>query len=175
MSDNFGFIHDRLDIKILILYILRRLRDPAQFGTLTELTMCDGGVSYFDFSECLAELVKTGHVSLEDGGYVITEKGERNGSVTEVNLPYSVRCKADESTTALRAAIVRDALIETSHSRIPDSESGWETSLSIADGVGEIISMKIFAASEKHAIALEKGFRKNAEKAYAALLEILIG
>ena len=39
-----GFIHDKLDIKLLVLYILDRAAAPIDFATLTDLSMCDGGV-----------------------------------------------------------------------------------------------------------------------------------
>ena len=63
------------------------------FDTLLDLTLCDDAVDYFDFSECLADLVKTEHLTLdeESGLYAITEKGRRNSEICETSLPYSVR------------------------------------------------------------------------------------
>ena len=87
-----GFIHDKLEIKFLILYITARVIEPIPFDTVWDLAMCDEGVDYFDFSECLADLVKTGHLTLsEDGLYAITDKGLRNSRICESSLPYSVR------------------------------------------------------------------------------------
>ena len=56
----YGFIHDKLDIKFLILYLMARVVAPIDFPTLTDLTMCDGGVDYFEFAEAVNELVETG-------------------------------------------------------------------------------------------------------------------
>ena len=50
----FGFISGKLEIKFLILYIASRVVEPVPFETLQEVAMCDGGVDYFGFSECLA-------------------------------------------------------------------------------------------------------------------------
>ena len=60
-----GFIHDKLDIKFLILYLMARVASPVDFATLADLTFCDDGVESFDFAASVAELVETGHLQLE--------------------------------------------------------------------------------------------------------------
>ena len=87
-----GFIHDKLEIKFLILYITARVIEPIPFDTVWDLAMCDEGVDYFDFAECLSDLVRTEHLTLSaDGLYAITDKGLRNSRICESSLPYSVR------------------------------------------------------------------------------------
>ena len=49
--NGFGFISDKLEIKFLILYIAARVVGPVPFEVLQDLSMCDGGVDYFRFSE----------------------------------------------------------------------------------------------------------------------------
>ena len=93
-----GFIHDKLEIKFLILYIAARVIEPVPFDTLLDLTLCDDAIDYFDFSECLADLVKTGHLTLDElsGLYAITDKGRRTSEICETSLPYSVRLRCDK-------------------------------------------------------------------------------
>ena len=77
-----GFITDKLEIKFLILYIMARIIEPIPFSTVQDLTMCDDGVDYFDFSECLNDLIKTEHLTLSaEGMYALTEKGLRNSRI----------------------------------------------------------------------------------------------
>lgn len=63
-----GFIHDKLEIKFLILYITARVIEPIPFDTVWDLAMCDEGVDYFDFAECLSDLVRTEHLTLSADG-----------------------------------------------------------------------------------------------------------
>ena len=73
----FGFIHSKLDTKLLILYILTRVAGPIDFATLTDLVMCDDGVDYFEFAEALSELLESGHLVREGDYYPPTDKGRR--------------------------------------------------------------------------------------------------
>ena len=172
MGGNFGFIHEKIEIKILILFILRRLREPITFSMLTELTMCDNGISYFDYTECVAELIKTEHVELRDNKYSITAKGVRNGEITENSLPYSVRIKVENNTGAARNMLNRNTMIKTSHTA--NSDSGHTVELSLSDGIGDIVTMSLYSANEKQALALERGFRKKAENIYNSLIKTIL-
>ena len=110
-----GFIQDKLEIKFLILYVAARLIEPVPFEAMQELTMCDDGIDFFDFSECLSNLVESQHLTLSDDGlYAITEKGLHNGAICESSLPYSVRLRADKNITIYNQKLKRRAQIDRS-------------------------------------------------------------
>ena len=67
-----SFIHDKLEIKFLILYIAARVSEPIPIEGMQELTLCDSGIDYFSFSECLSDLVHTEHLTLSDSGLYTT-------------------------------------------------------------------------------------------------------
>jgi predicted transcriptional regulator len=165
------FIHEKLDIKILILFILSRLPGALSGETLADLVLCDEGISYFDYAECLSELIETGHVTQSDGKYSITEKGIRNGAAIESSLPYTVRVKAERSVTAVATGMKRDSMIKTSHEDLPGQ--GCMVSLSLSDGVGEIITMRLISSGEEQARRIEDNFRLGAESYYNRIIGIL--
>jgi len=172
MEGNFGFIHEKIEIKVLILYIMRRLPGPVTFDVMTGFAVCDDGISYFDFTESVAELVATEHLRLEDNHYSLTNKGKRNGEITESSLPYSVRAKAEAKAVELRSSQSRNSLVKTS--RAANAEGGYIVNLSLSDGIGDIAALQLFAANEQQAKALEAAFRKNAESIYGALIEMIL-
>ena len=93
-----SFIHDKLEIKFLILYIAARVSEPIPMEGMQELTLCDSGIDYFSFSECLNDLVQTEHLTLSpEGLYAITPKGLRNSEICESSLPMSVRLLTDRN------------------------------------------------------------------------------
>ncbi|NLA88156.1 MAG: DUF4364 family protein [Clostridiales bacterium] len=172
MEERFGFIHDKLEIKMLILFILRRLPEPVTFETLSELTLCDEGISYFDFVECVSELVATEHIKTDGHTYDLTEKGVRNSDITESSIPYSVRLKAEKNTSDLSFLLNRKSMISTSHTI--RRKGGYTVELSLSDGISEIITLKLYAVSQAQAQALENGFTKNAEAIYNKVIQFIL-
>ena len=119
-----GFIHDKLEIKFLILYIAARVIEPIPFDVVLDLTMCDDAIDYFDFSECLADLVKTEHLTLsEEGLYAITDKGIRNSQICESSLPYSVRLQCDKNLAVCNRKLRRKSQVKASYE--PRSGGGY--------------------------------------------------
>lgn len=117
-----AFIQDKLEIKFLILYIASRLTEPVDGADLQDMTMCDEGIDYFDYAECLGDLVKTEHLRVtEDGQYIITEKGRRNSGICESSLPYSVRQLSDRHIAAWNKAAVRRQQVQ---GRVTPRETG---------------------------------------------------
>ena len=169
--DNFGFIHEKLDIKILILFILRRLPGTVDPETLLELCQCDEGIGYFDYSDCLSELVETGHITESEEGYTITEKCARNADAVESSLPYSVRSKALRLLAPVEERLRRAAMITARHTL---SEDGCTVELAMGDGKGELIHLRLLCADEEQAGTLEKHFRKNAEGYYQKIIGLLM-
>ncbi|NLL39459.1 MAG: DUF4364 family protein [Clostridiales bacterium] len=170
--ERLGFIHSKLEIKILILFVLNRLPHPVLLSDLTEAVMCDDGIGYFDYIEALTELIKTQHISEEKGYYSITQKGIRNGTITENSIPYSVRFKAERKTMKLSYVMNRNAMIKTDTSRREDG--GYTVHLSLSDGMGDILSMEILVGSETQAHIIEKKFHKDAEELYDNIMKLLL-
>lgn len=169
--DHFGFIHEKLDIKILILFVLRRLPGAVEPSTLSDLCrLCDDGVGYFDYSDCLAELIDSGHIAESEEGFSITEKGARNVDLVETSIPYSVRSKAVKLLEPERERLRRAAMIRASHKLEQD---GCYVELAMSDGEGEIIRLRLLCGGEEQAKKIERNFRKGAEGYYHRVIEML--
>ena len=170
MEERRGFIHEKLEIKLLILFVLRRLPGVVDPPTLQTLVMCDDGIDYFDYTDCLSELVEGGNVAERDGGYIITDKGARNVDQVENSLPYSVRTKAARLLAPLQEKMRRDASIVARHET--DGEN-CTVILGMGDGQGELISLRFLCANEEQEKKIEKNFRRDAESYYHRIAEML--
>lgn len=171
---DFGFISDKLEIKFLILYIVSRVMGPVPFEVLQELSMCDGGVDYFGFSECLADLVRTEHLRVDqDGLYAITEKGRRNSAICESSLPYSVRMQAEQNLARCNEQLRRRALVRAQIQ--PRDKGGYTLTLSLSDELDELMNLQLLVTRQDMALAMQKHFRAHGEEIYSSILAGLYG
>ena len=168
--DQLGFIHDKLDIKILILFVLRRLPAPVDADTLLQLCQVDGGIGYFDYSDCISELLESEHMAETEDGFQITEKGRRNADAVESSLPYSVRSRALKRIAPVEERMRRMAMITARHTV---DEKGCMVELAVADGKGEMIHLHLLCSGEEQAKKMEKRFRRDAEGYYQRIVELL--
>ena len=168
--DQLGFIHEKLEIKMLILYVLRRLSGAVDLETLRSLCQCDDGVGYFDYAECLSDLVANENVSETKDGYRITEQGAHIADELESSLPYSVRAKALKLIEPVEERLRRMAMITARHSV---GEGGCVVELAMSDGKGDVIRLSLLCAGEEQAETIEKNFRRDAEGYYQKIAELL--
>ena len=170
--NGFGFISDKLEIKFLILYIAARVVGPVPFEVLQDLSMCDGGVDYFRFSECLADLVRTEHLTLDAAGlYAITEKGRQNSAACESSLPYTVRMQVERNLVAHNERLKRRELVEA---RVEErSEGGYIVELSLRDELDELRGLRRLVTRQEMAQDLQKRFQDRAEELYTKIMGVL--
>ncbi len=166
-----GFIHDKLDIKMLELYLLARAAGPVSFDTLTELTMRHEGVDFFDFAEATAELVETGHLTEEDGAYTITEKGRVNSAACESSLPYSVRRRCNQDLAGVNATLRRNAQVR-GEKRV-NGDGSVVARMALDDDGGNLLTIELLCPSQEQADRLIAGFRERPERVYNEVLEVL--
>lgn len=168
-----GFIQDQLEIKFLILYIAARVVEPVPFDTILDLTLCDDAIDYFAFSECLADLVRTEHLSLSESGlYAITEKGRRNSAICETSLPYSVRVRCDRNLEEWNRKLRRQRQVRASAEQRPNGT--YTVKLALNDDKGSVMDLRLMVVDQAQAKAVAQRFRKSPEKLYGQIIRLLL-
>lgn len=167
----YGFIHDKLDIKFLILYLMARTEGAINFATLTDLSMCDEGVDYFLFSQAVSELVDSEHLQLTDDFYSITEKGRKNGAVCESSLPFSVRQRCDHNLAKLNAKLRLEAQVRAEI--LPRDNNGFTVRLILDDNQDNLMTLELYSPSQEQADRLAASFRARPDQIYRTILTSL--
>lgn len=169
----FGFIHGKLDIKLLVLYIMTRVAAPIDFATLTDLAMCDDGVDYFVFAEAVAELLDSKHLVQDGEYYAATEKGRRDCGAAESSLSPVIRRRCDQRLAPLNEALKRKAQVR---SEIVPLENGGGVTVRLAlnDDQGCLFSLSLPAASQAEGEAIAKRFTDHPDRIYNGILGVLL-
>lgn len=167
-----GFIHGKLDIKMLTLYVLSHIAAPIDFGTLTDLVMCDDGVDYFLYAEGVAELLESGHVEKANDQYIATDKGHRSSADLESSLPSVIRSRCDSRLSTLNATLKRKAQVRSEI--IPLESGGVSVKLILDDDTGELFSLSLLAASQEDGESIAQRFSERPDRIYNGILDVLL-
>ena len=160
-----GFIHDMLDVKVLILFVMARVSYPVNMQEIYELCYQDECLSYFDVCTAVPEMVKSGHLKeLENDCYAITDKGRGDGSLTEDSIAYTVKQRAENAVDRFNRQIRRSSFVRT---HIVPRESGdFSVVMSLDDEVGNLMTLELVAPDQRQAVRLAKLFENKAENVY---------
>lgn len=167
-----GFIHGKLDIRMLILFLMSRVIAPVDLPTLTDLALCDAGVDYFSFADSLCELVDSGHLLLENDLYSITDKGRQHSTITESSLPYSVRLKAEKALSEVNAKLRRAAQIRSTMEKREDGL--FTVRLALDDNESNLFSLSLLAGDEGHCRQIMERFQAAPDHVYNDILSVLL-
>ncbi len=160
-----GFIHDMLDVKVLVLFVMARVSYPVNIQQIYELCYQDDCLSYFDVCTAVPEMVTSGHLKeLENQTYEITEKGRADGSLTEDSIAYTVKCKADNAVARFNRQIRRSSFVKTQV--IPRESGDFSVVMALDDEVGNLMTLELVAPNQRQAVRLSKLFEKKAENIY---------
>ena len=160
-----GFIHDMLDVKVLILFVMARVSYPVNMQEIYELCYQDECLSYFDVCTAVPEMVKSGHLKeLENDCYGITDKGKADGSLTEDSIAFTVKQRAENAVDRFNRQIRRSSFVRTQI--IPREGGDYSVIMSLDDEVGNLMTLELVAPDQRQAVRLSKLFENKAENVY---------
>ena len=160
-----GFIHDMLDVKVLILFVMARVSYPVNTQEIYELCYQDDCLSYFDVCTAIPEMVKSGHLKeLEEEKYEITEKGKEAGSLTEDSIAYTVKQRAENAVARFNRQIRRSSFVKTHV--LPRDSGDFSVVMSLDDEFGNLMTLELVAPDQRQAVRLGKLFERKAEIIY---------
>ena len=168
-----GFIHDMMDVKILILYVLSRASYPMTIQEIYEVSYQDECLSYFDVCTAVPEMVASGHLKeLSDGRYEITEKGRQDGELTEDDIAYTVKRKAENAVSRFNRQIRRSSMVKTQI--LPRENGEFSVIMSLDDETGNLMTLELVAPNQRQATRLAMLFESKAENVYnLTMMELL--
>ena len=168
-----GFIHDMLDVKVLLLFILSRAAYPLDLQKIYELSYQDDGLSYFDVAQAVPQMLESGHLEkTEDERYVITEKGREACTITQDTIAFPVLQRAEAAVDAYNRAVRRSSFIKT---KVQPREGGeYSVVMTLNDEAGDLMRLELMAPTQKQAVRLANSFSRSGEKVYQTIMDRLL-
>ena len=168
-----GFIHDMMDVKVLILFVTARSNYPMTCSEVYELCYQDDCLSYFDVCTAIPEMVASGHLKEVEGEkYQITEKGRHDGALTEDSIAFTVKQRAENAVATFNRQLRRSSFVKTRV--VPGKNGEHSVILSLDDDTGSLMTLELSAPDQRQAVRLGRLFEKKAEEVYSVVMMTLL-
>ena len=168
-----GFIHDMMDVKVLILYVAARSSYPMSSQEIYELCYQDDCLSYFDVCTAIPEMVASGHLrQVEEEKYEITDKGRQDEELTADSIAFTVKQRAENAVAQFNRQIRRQSFVKTQI--IPREGEDHSVIMSLDDEMGNLMTLELLAPNQRQAVRLCKLFEQKAEMVYNMTMTVLL-
>lgn len=168
-----GSLHDKVDVKVLILFILARIDKPLSVDEIYEVAFQDDSLNYFVLAESVPELKDSGHLKVDEKGrYSITEMGRKQGSYVEDSLARALVLKVTDAIRKKNDQIRRDGYLS---SAVTQDENGyWIATLNYHDDKLPLMTLSLMAPNEPLGEAMIRNMKKQIDVIYKTCVDIAI-
>lgn len=170
----YGGLRSMLEIKVLVCYLLDRVKEPMSRKQLCDCVQETGLVNYFDINTAIDELLESGMIYEDmyqgDEALFLAEKGKNNAAVLETTLTNTTR---DRSVKAALKLLARARTERETKSEITKTETGYQVAFEI-EGFGEkLMGLSLYAADVLQAEQLKEAFLNDAAGLYTTVIDKL--
>ncbi|MBQ8509345.1 MAG: DUF4364 family protein [Clostridia bacterium] len=186
-------LKDKNDIKIFILYLLKNLKYPLDFNTISDIVVQDEFVNYFDFAECFAELLDAGTIEQLRVGdvqteavtgkngrpekkselYRITDNGVQVVEQLQSNLLNMIREKSLKSAMRLLSFKSRGSEVRCSTEPRPDGR--WDLHCEVIEGGSALMKLQLVIETKYQLDKMVYNFNERPEVVYRGIISLLTG
>lgn len=165
-----GGLRSKTQIKILITFLVSKIKDPLRDTVIIESLQLHGLANYFEVSQALDELIDNGNLSTSDGLVYITPKGSLSVDELSQELPKSVK------ETALADAVNLQLLEKRESENTVDinkTEKGYFVTFRVAHKDENLMELTVYAADFEQAEQLKHNFLKDPSHVYSTVVTSL--
>jgi hypothetical protein len=157
---NPGGLQSRIEIRVLICYILVNLGAPVPLEIVKERLHFDGIANYFETAFAISELEESATISFvkEEKGtkfYIATGDTEAVVEALGKNLPASVK---ERSLSIVRSVVERSRNERDNRVNIEKNENGIYITCSVMEKNLELVSVRLLVPDEETAISVKEHF-----------------
>lgn len=162
--------------KLLILYILDKIKMDLTNSQITQLIMETELMNYFSLQEFLSQLIESNFVQIYNESnkelYSLTTKGMQALEYFLGRIPQDIKDKIDIYTIQNKDQILNDTQVKSDFIKVSDNE--FIVSLKVIENQTNLIDLNLNVSSNKQAKLICDNWKNNASHLYADIIQLLI-
>lgn len=165
-----GGLRNRTHIKILITFMVNKIKEPLKDTLIIEALQIHGLANYFEVSQALDELIDNGNLSTADGLVYITPKGSLSVDELSQEIPKSVKETAVADALNLQLLEKRESENTVDISK---TEKGYFVTCRVTHKGENLMELTVYAADFEQAEQLKHKFLKDPSRVYSTVVTSL--
>ena len=162
--------------KLLLLYILKTLREPISNSQITDMVLENSFINYFTLQQYLNELDTSGFINYQEINdknlIIITEKGEKVLSFFQDRISPNKKAIFDNYIAEKLDLIKKELTIQSDY--LPVDENNYLVDLKAFEGESILIDLKISVPTKKYASDLCENWKNNSSLIYNEIINTLL-
>lgn len=162
--------------KLLMLYVLKSIKDPISNTQLTEIILENSFINYFTFQQYLSELDESKFVEYHEANdkklLILTEKGDNVLSLFKDRISPSKISIIDEYIKEKIESIKKELTIHADYT--PDSNDSFIVDLKAIEDQALLMELKLSVPSKNQATAICNKWKKDPSDIYTNIINFLI-
>lgn len=163
--------------KLLLLYILNKIKNPVSNSYITEIVLESGLLNYFHLQQYLGELADSGLMdSIKHGKrqmYSLSKKGKSVLDYFENRISANKKSIVDDFLSKLKDG--SDKSVDVTANYSPEKNGGYTVVCRLSENRTCLIELKLNASTMERAEIMCSNWKQNAPHLFNSIVDTIIG
>ena len=163
--------------KLLMLYVLKSIKEPISNTQLTEIILENNFINYFTFQQYLSELEESKFVEYQEANdkkiLLLTEKGDNVLTLFKARISPSQISIVDEYIKEKISTIKKELTIHADYT-LGSGDDSFIVDLKAIEDQALLMELKLSVPTKKQAASICSKWKENPSEIYTNVINILI-
>lgn len=163
--------------KLLMLYVLKSIKEPISNTQLTEIILENNFINYFTFQQYLSELEESKFVEYQEANdkklLLLTEKGDNVLTLFKARISPSQIAIVDEYIKVKIGSIKKELTIHADYT-LGSGDDSFIVDLKAIEDQALLMELKLSVPTKKQAASICSKWKENPSEIYTSVINILI-
>ncbi|MCD7796304.1 MAG: DUF4364 family protein [Clostridiales bacterium] len=166
-----GGLRSTASITIISCYILAHCDEKITAKNIIE-SLVEGKIAnYFEISDAVSKMIKTGHFTEDEDGYLhISDECRYSVSLVENDLPLTIR---EKSIELVRKTAKHEIYKKENRVEIEKADKQYKVTMHVSDKDADFMELSLYVPSEVQAQVIKEKFQTHPAEVYEALIDAI--